>query len=144
MSTCILLLLDGMLYQSIKSNMSFEVSVSLLIFCLDDLPGDVSGVSQSWISCLLSVSPLCLLVRTGCFEVLLCWVPIYLQLLHLLELILCSLCNVSLLLWPLFERLVYLIQVLLPQLSFDLHLHGIPFSILSLLVWVFRSEGRLL
>ena len=47
MSTCILLLLDGMLYQSIKSNMSFEVSVSLLIFCLDDLPGDVSGVSQS-------------------------------------------------------------------------------------------------
>ena len=43
---CILLLLGGMLYQSIKSNMSLEVSVSLLIFCLDDLSVDVSGVSK--------------------------------------------------------------------------------------------------
>lgn len=47
---------------SIWCNVSFKVSVSLLIFCLDNLSVDVSGVSKSpTATVLVSVSPLCLL-----------------------------------------------------------------------------------
>ena len=56
---CILLLLDGMLFiyiKSIWSNMLFKANVSLLIFCLDDLSIDVSGVLQSSIIVFLSTS----------------------------------------------------------------------------------------
>ena len=75
-----LLLLDGMLYQSIKSNMSFEVSVSLLIFCLDHLSADVSRVLK--VSTILHYCwflPLWLLVFALYIEVLLCWVSIHLH-----------------------------------------------------------------
>ena len=42
----------------ISSNVSFKTCVSLLIFCLDDLPIDVRGVLKSpIIVVLLSVSP---------------------------------------------------------------------------------------
>ena len=45
-----LLLLDGMFFiylLSIWSNVLFKASVSLLIFCLDDLSIDISGVLKS-------------------------------------------------------------------------------------------------
>ena len=48
---CILLL-------SIRSRGSFKSNVSLLIFCLDDLTSDESGVLKSPIILLLSMSPL--------------------------------------------------------------------------------------
>ena len=51
----------NVLYISTKSiwyNVSFKASVSLLIFCLDDLSIDVSGVLKSpTITVLLSISP---------------------------------------------------------------------------------------
>ena len=44
--------------KSIWSNMSFKITVSLFIFCLDDLFIDVSGVFKSpTIIVLLSISP---------------------------------------------------------------------------------------
>ena len=44
--------------KSIWSNVSFKASVSLLIFCLNDLSVDVSGVLKSTaIIMLLSISP---------------------------------------------------------------------------------------
>ena len=44
--------------KSIQSNVSFKANVSLLIFCLDDLPIDISGVLKSpAIIVLLSISP---------------------------------------------------------------------------------------
>ena len=58
---CILLLFDGLFCISVKlfwCNVSFKASVSLLIFCLDDLSIDVSGVLKSTaIIVLLSISP---------------------------------------------------------------------------------------
>ena len=49
--TCILLLLDGMLYKYqlniISSNVSFNAYVSLLIFCVNDLCIGVNGVLKS-------------------------------------------------------------------------------------------------
>ena len=65
---CILLPLDGMfcIYISVKFvlyNMSFKADVSLLIFCLDDLPIDVSGVVKSVLfSCCCLVLPLDLII----------------------------------------------------------------------------------
>ena len=44
--------------KTISSNVSFKTSVSLLIFCFNDLSTDVSGVLKSpTIIVLLSVSP---------------------------------------------------------------------------------------
>ena len=44
--------------RSISSNVSFKTSVSLLIFCFDDLPIGMSGVLKSpTIIVLLSISP---------------------------------------------------------------------------------------
>ena len=44
--------------KSILSNVPFKAKVSLLIFCLDDLSTDVSGVlKSSTITVLLSISP---------------------------------------------------------------------------------------
>ena len=44
--------------RSIWSNVSFKVSVSLLILCFDDLSNGVSGVLKSTTIVLLSISPL--------------------------------------------------------------------------------------
>ena len=47
---CFLLVLEGMSYKyqsSIWSEVSFKACVSLLIFCLDDLSIDKSGVLKS-------------------------------------------------------------------------------------------------
>lgn len=48
---CILLLLDEMFFmyliKSIWPNVSFKAAVYLLIFCLDDLSVDVSGILKS-------------------------------------------------------------------------------------------------
>ena len=59
---CILLLRDGMFYidfiKSISSNVLLKTSVSLLIFCLNDLSIDLSGVLKSpTLIILLSISP---------------------------------------------------------------------------------------
>ena len=59
---CILWLLDGMLYKYQLSpsglNLSLKACVSLLIFCLDDLSIDESGVlDPPTIIVLLSISP---------------------------------------------------------------------------------------
>ena len=61
-----------------------KTSVSLLIFCFDDLSIGVSGVLKSpTIIVLLSFSPFSLLALVLCMELLLCWVHRYLQLLCL-------------------------------------------------------------
>ena len=66
--------------------MSFKASVSLLIFCLDDLPVDVSGVLKSpTLIVLLSISPS--MSVNICFMYLgapMLGAYIYLQLLYLL------------------------------------------------------------
>ena len=83
----------------IWSNVSFQVCVSFLILCFDDLCVGVSGFLKSpTIIVLLSISLLlCLLVFALCIEVLLCWVHRHLQLLCLLlGLIPWSLCSVLL------------------------------------------------
>ena len=55
------------------SNVSFKTSISLLIFCFDDLSIVMSGVLKSpTIIVLLSVSPFCLLVFVLSIEALLC------------------------------------------------------------------------
>ena len=67
----------------ISSNLSFKTSVSLLIFCFDDLSIGVSGVLKSpTIIELLSISPF-MSEFVLCIKVLLCWVHRYLQLLCL-------------------------------------------------------------
>ena len=66
------------------SSVSFKTSVSLLIFCFDDLSIGVSGVLKSpTIIVYCQFLLLCLLVFVLCIEVLLCWVHRYLQLLCL-------------------------------------------------------------
>ena len=85
---CILLLSDGMLFKyqlSIWSNVLFKTCVSYLIFCLDDLSIDKSGVLKSLLFIvLLLISPFTSVNIALYIEVLLCWVHIYLQLLYLL------------------------------------------------------------
>ena len=89
--------------RSISSNVSFKTCVSLLIFCFDDLSiGE--GIKVSSYYCVTiqlctiqynTILLLCLLVFVLCFEVLLCWMHRYLQLLCLsLGLIPWSLCSV--------------------------------------------------
>ena len=71
---CILLPFDKMLYihistKSIWFNVLFKASVSILIFCLDDLSVDVGGVLKSptiIVLILLSSSPFCLLIFALC------------------------------------------------------------------------------
>ena len=58
--------------KSIWSNVSFRACVSMLIFCLDDLSIDVSGVLKSLaIIVLLSISPF----RDGCSYPIHCDAP---------------------------------------------------------------------
>ena len=69
--------------RSMSSNVSFKTCVSLLTFCFDDLFIGVSGVlKSSTIIVLLSISPFMSVFVLGT-EVLLCWLPRYLQLLCL-------------------------------------------------------------
>ena len=82
--------------RSISSNVSFKTCISLLILCFDVLSIGVSGVwNLLLLLCYCQFLLLCLLVFVLCIEVLLCWVPRYLQLLCLpLRLIPWSLCTV--------------------------------------------------
>ena len=76
---CVLLLLDEILIVSMNyiwSNMSYKAYVSLLIFCLDELSIDVSGILQ--LLCYCHFLLLCLLTFAFYTEVLPCWVHRYL------------------------------------------------------------------
>ena len=74
------------LYVFIKyiwTNVLFKTSISLLIFCLDDLSIDVGGILQSsTIILLLYLSFLS--VNVLCILMLLCWLHRCLQVLYLL------------------------------------------------------------
>ena len=89
----------------------------------------------------LLVSPFMLAVALY-IEFFLCWMHMYLQSLYLLlGLILWSLGNVSVSHNVLYFKVLFcLIWILLLQLSFDFHLHGIFFPILSLCLWVSGSQ----
>ena len=116
----------------IKSNLSkvsFKACVSLLISVQTICPlikGEYYKSPLTWIL-RLSFSPLWLLVFTWHIEGLLCWMCISLLYL-LLGLNLWSLGSglLCLLKHSLFQSLFCLIWILLFQLSYDFHLHGIP------------------
>ena len=62
-----------------SSKVSFKACISLLIFCLDDLSIDESGVlKSSTIIVLLSTSTFLMLAFALHIEVFLCWVHTYL------------------------------------------------------------------
>ena len=69
---CILLLLDRMFYKyqlSLWWEVSYKACVSLLIFCVDGLSTDVSGLSEAPYYCFTVISPFVLSAFTLFIEV---------------------------------------------------------------------------
>ena len=126
--------------RSISSNVSFKTCISLLISCFDDLSIGVSGVLKSptiivlvSISLIMSVSVFFYILRcsyVGCIDIYNCYVFLLdLSLDHYVVSFLIS-CNLLYFVYFAYIRIA-------TQTFFSSHLHGIYFSILSLLVCMY-------